>query len=303
MKTVVEFLEDAGLVFTKTYGDEVVAYCPWHDDRNASLAINIKKGAYHCFNGCIRGRDGLKRLLDKLNPNKNLYQLYMDTFPELYIRNYTFHTEPKTVDDVKYDVKELPSAVDNPYLMKRGITNQTILDFDIRYHVAFNSIIVPIYQNGDLLGSVQRNISTNPKYVNSKGMDRDRAVFPLDKVQVHDGKIIIVEGLFDSINAHQKGVTNTVCTFGGNVSREQAKILGALARTIVICPDKDSSGIKMAYKTTETLMKLGLSVEYTFPPGFAKDFGDMQDFTQLEYHSYWKLKALKKDLDYMMERS
>lgn len=303
MKTVVEFLEDAGLVFTKTYGDEVVAYCPWHDDRNASLAINIKKGAYHCFNGCIRGRDGLKRLLDKLNPNKNLYQLYMDTFPELYIRNYTFHTEPKIVDDVKYDVKELPSAVDNPYLMKRGITNQTILDFDIRYHIAFNSIIVPIYQNGDLLGSVQRNISTNPKYVNSKGMDRDRAVFPLDKVQVHDGKIIIVEGLFDSINAHQKGVTNTVCTFGGNVSREQAKILGALARTIVICPDKDSSGIKMAYKTTETLMKLGLSVEYTFPSGFAKDFGDMQDFTQLEYHSYWKLKALKKDLDYMMERS
>jgi len=303
MNTVVEFLEDAGLVFTKTYGDEVVAYCPWHDDKNASLAINIKKGAYHCFNGCIKGRDGLKRLLDKLNPNKNLYQVYLDTFPELYIKSYAFHTEPKVVDDVKYNIQELPSAVDNPYLIKRGITNQTIIDFDIRYHIAFNSVIVPIYQNGAMLGSVQRNISTNPKYVNSKGMDRDKAVFPLDKVQASDGKIIIVEGLFDSINAHQKGVTNTVCTFGGNVSHEQAKILGTLARTVVICPDKDSSGIKMAYKTTETLMKLGLSVEYTFPPGRAKDFGDIKDFTQLEYHSYWKLKALKKDLDYMMERS
>jgi len=286
MTTIVEFLEDAGLIFTKRTGEEVVAYCPWHDDRNASLAINIRKGAYHCFNGCIKGRDGMKRLLEKLEPNRNLYQILIDKFPELYINQYEF--KPKTIgdDDIGYDVAQLPSAVDNPYLIQRGITNQTIKDFDIRYHVAFDSIIVPIYQNGELLGSVQRNISRNPKYVNSKGMDKDKAVFPLDK-----------------INAHQQGVTNTVCTFGGNVSHEQAKILGTLARTVVICPDKDSSGLKMAYKTTDILMKLGLSVEYTFPPGKAKDFGDMQDFSSLEYHSYWKLKALKKDIKYMMERS
>ena len=301
--TIVEFLENAGLIFTKKTGDEIVAYCPWHDDRNSSLAINVRKGAYHCFNGCIKGHDGLKRLLEKLEPKRNLYQILLDTFPELYINKYV--SEPKVIveDDVKYDVTELPSAVDNPYLMQRGISNQTIKDFDIRYHVAFNSVIVPIYQNGELLGSVQRNISRNPKYVNSKGMNKDKAVFPLDKVQPRDGKIIIVEGLFDSINAHQQGVTNTVCTFGGNVSHEQAKILGTLVRTVIICPDKDSSGIKMAYKTTNTLMKLGLSVEYTFPPGKAKDFGDMQDFSELEYHSYWKLKALKKDINYMMERS
>ena len=301
--TIVEFLENAGLIFTKKTGDEIVAYCPWHDDRNSSLAINVRKGAYHCFNGCIKGQDGLKRLLEKLEPKRNLYQILLDTFPELYINKYV--SEPKVIveDDVKYDVTELPSAVDNPYLMQRGITNQTIKDFDIRYHVAFNSVIVPIYQNGELLGSVQRNISRNPKYVNSKGMNKDKAVFPLDKVQPRGGKIIIVEGLFDAINAHQQGVTNTVCTFGGNVSHEQAKILGTLVRTVIICPDKDSSGIKMAYKTTNTLMKLGLSVEYTFPPGKAKDFGDMQDFSELEYHSYWKLKALKKDINYMMERS
>ena len=178
----------------------------------------------------------------------------------------------------------------------------TIIDFDIKYHAGFDSVIVPIYQKGELLGSVQRNISRNPKYVNSPGMDRDKAVFPLDKVECDD-KVIIVEGLFDSINSHQQGVKNVVCTFGGNVSHEQAKTLSTLARTVVICPDKDVSGIKMAYKTTDTLMKLGLTVEYTFPPGTAKDFGDMTDFSGLEYHSYWKLKAIQKDLNYMMERS
>jgi len=299
--TIIEFLEDAGLIFTKKTGEEVVAYCPWHDDRNASLAINIHKGAYHCFNGCIKGRDGMKRLLEKLDPNRNLYQILIDRFPELYIRKYIDAT-PIPENVVKYDVTQLSYAVDNPYLMTRGITNQTIIDFDIKYHVSFDSIIVPIYQKGELLGSVQRNISGNPKYINSPGMDRDKAVFPLDKVECDD-KVIIVEGLFDSINAHQWGVKNTVCTFGGNVSHEQAKILATLARTVVICPDKDASGIKMAYKTTDTLMKLGLNVEYTFPSGKAKDFGDMTDFTRLEYHSYWKLKAIQKDLNYMMERS
>jgi len=34
-------------------------------------------------------------------------------------------------------------------------------------------------------------------------------------------------------------VIQTVCTFGGYVSHEQATLLGSLASTIVICPDKD----------------------------------------------------------------
>ena len=53
---VVEFLKDAGLNITRFYGDEIVAYCPWHDDNNASLAINVHNG-WHCFNGCGKGRD------------------------------------------------------------------------------------------------------------------------------------------------------------------------------------------------------------------------------------------------------
>ena len=116
-------------------------------------------------------------------------------------------------------------------------------------------------------------------------MDRDKKVFLFDIVKGCDDRVFIVEGLFDAINAHQQGVKNVLCTFGGNVSQEQARILGSLVRTVVICPDKDTSGLKMAYNTTDRLMKLGLAVEYTFPPGRAKDFGDMEDFSSLEYHS------------------
>ena len=301
MNTIVEFLQECGFVITRSYGDEIVAYCPWHSDRTASLAINPKRG-WHCFAGCGKGRS-VKTLLEKLEPTQNLYQLFLDRFPTYFIKEYDSKKVTSPNNETKYDVEELPLAIDNPYLLQRGITNQTINAFNIKYHKAFKSIVVPIYQHGNLVGSVQRNLSGNPKYINSSGFDRDQTLFPLDKVQPVDGKVIVVEGLFDSIKAHQEGVIQTVCTFGGYVSHEQATLLGSLANTIVICPDKDVSGLKMAHKTTAILMKLGLRVEYTFAPGRAKDFGDLEDFSGLEYHSYWKLKALNKDINYMMERS
>ena len=301
MNTIAEFLQECGFVITRSYGDEIVAYCPWHSDSTASLAINPKRG-WHCFAGCGKGRS-VKTLLEKLEPTQNLYQLFLDRFPTYFIKEYDSKKVTSSNNETKYDVEELPPAIDNPYLLQRGITNQTINDFNIKYHTAFKSIVVPIYQHGNLVGSVQRNLSGNPKYINSSGFDRDRTLFPLDKVQPVDGKVIVVEGLFDSIKAHQEGVIQTVCTFGGYVSHEQATLLGSLANTIVICPDKDVSGLKMAHKTTAILMKLGLRVEYTFAPGRAKDFGDLEDFSGLEYHSYWKLKALNKDINYMMERS
>ena len=57
----------------------------------------------------------------------------------------------------------------------------------------------------------------------------------------------------------------------------------------------------MAHRTTDILLKLGLKVEYTFAPGKAKDFGDVEDFSKLQFHSYWKLKALKRNLNNIME--
>ena len=300
--TIVEFLQDAGLTITKYYGDEVVAYCPWHDDRNASLAINVNGKGWHCFIGWGKGRN-INSLLDKLQPKVNLYQRFLDLFPELYIKNLNFDQPKEEKPDPYQDIKGLPSAVGHDYLQIRNITDDTAAKFDLRYHAQFNSIIIPIYQSQTLVGTVQRRIDGNPKYMNSRGMDKDRILFPFDLFQPKEGKIILVEGLFDAIKAHQSGITNTLSTFGGNVSDTQVKMLGSLARTVIICPDKDSSGIKMAYKTTDMLLKMGLRVEYTFAPGMAKDFGDVDDFTNLEYHSYWKLKILKRNLNQIMERS
>jgi DNA primase len=48
MNSVAEFLQDIGFNVTRSYGNEVVAYCPWHEDSTASLAINPENG-WHCW--------------------------------------------------------------------------------------------------------------------------------------------------------------------------------------------------------------------------------------------------------------
>jgi DNA primase len=303
MNSVAEFLQDVGFHVTKSYGNEIVAYCPWHEDSTASLAINTENG-WHCFAGCGKGRT-LESLLLKFAPNKKLHHKFAAAFPDLYLESLNMN--PTQVQEVKplYDVDALPMAYENEYLASRGITAKTVNDFNLKYHKGFNSIVIPIYQNAELVGSVQRKIVGNPKYINSLGMNKDQILFPFDKVQPIDRKVIVVEGIFDAIKAHQEGVTNVLSSFGGSMSQGHVRMLGSIARTVAICPDKDRAGLKMAERSTEMLLDKGLEVEYVFPSGKAKDFGDMDvdDFSQLKYHSYWKLQILKKSLNTMMERS
>lgn len=304
MHPVADFLKEVGFNVTKSYGKEVVAYCPWHDDSTASLAINIENG-WHCFAGCGKGRT-LESLLGKFAPRDNLYQKYLVLFPEFFIDSYG--GDESTVEEAKppYVVDELPLAHGNQYLASRGITDQTVDEFNLKYHQGLDSIIIPIYQHSELVGSVQRRITGNPKYINSPGMNKDSILFPFDKVSPIERRVILVEGIFDAIKAHQGGLTNVLSSFGGSLSQKHIKMLGSIARTVAICPDKDRPGIRMAERSTDLLLDKGLDVEYVFPiGGKVKDFGDMDvdDFNQLKYHGYWKLQILKRNLTTMMERS
>ena len=305
MNSIAEFLQDVGFLVTKSYstanGNEIVAYCPWHDDSTASLAIKSENG-WQCFAGCGKGRTLESRLV-KFAPNKKLYQQLSVRFPDLYMDS--LESETALVEEVKplYHVDALPMAYENEYLARRGITNETVKSFNLKYYEGSNSIIIPIYQNSELVGSVQRKIAGSPKYVNSPGMNKDQILFPFDKVQPIDRKVILVEGIFDAIKAHQGGLTNVLRSFGGSMSQGHIRMLGSIARTVAICPDKDRAGIKMAERSTGMLLDKGIDVEYVFPVGKAKDFGDVDDFSQLKYHDYWKLQILNKSLNTMMERS
>ena len=287
-----EFLEkEVGLnVLRETRDGEIMIYCPLHDDNNASLAVNYKTGKYHCFGGCLKGSNGMDGFLKAIRPDQDLFPRYVAMFP-MTLR----YEEPEPKKD-EIDVEALPLASGNEYLSFRGISDAAVEEFQIKYHRPFDSIVVPLYMNSQLKGYVRRNIRSNPKYLNSVNLDRDGLLFPFDLVEPTDDGIIVVEGVFDVLNAYSKGIRNVVATLGGAISPGQVKLLGRLSRNIILCPDRDVSGVRIADRNTQLLQKFGFNIFYTFAPDGAKDFGDVKSFKNMKTHSFFKMAALRQDL-------
>ena len=299
-----EFLTQvAQLRISKSTGDEISAYCPWHDDQNASLAINHVKGVLHCFGGCVKGSGGLIGLFDKLDDTGKVTAKYVQVFAAEAIKGFTAPTkeEAPSYSDDGYDVMNLPLALENEYLGSRGISDETVRKFGLRYHSSDDCIVIPIMMREKLIGYIRRNISTNPKYLNSSGLTRDTIIYPFDQFESDNSTIFVCEGPFDAIKAHQLGLTNTVCTLGGTISDNQCRLLGELGRRIVLVMDKDDSGVRITENNTSKLIgKYGFWVDYTVAPGLAKDFGDATDLSNLEIYNPYQLKAINRDLTYLI---
>ena len=70
-------------------------------------------------------------------------------------------------------------------------------------------------------------------------------------------------------------------------------------RVIFTSYDNDSAGLRIAERNTAMLSRYGFNIEYTIAPDGKKDFGDVKDFSKLQTWSYFYLKTLKKDLNYI----
>ena len=303
--TIREFIAQiAQLRVAKAHGDEILVYCPWHDDQNASLSINSVKGMYHCFSGCVKGSGGILSLFEKLDESGVVAHKYLTMFAA-DIANFKpvfdLNHDAEVESDTGYDVMSLPLALKNEYLEGRGITSETVRRFDLRYHADDDSIVIPIYIKNEYIGYVRRNISSNPKYLNSNNLPRDILIYPFDLFEPNSGEIYVCEGPFDAIKAHQLGLRNTVCTLGGVISDNQVRLLGELGSRIILVVDKDDSGIRISETNTKKLVsKYGFDVHYTTAPGQAKDFGEASDLSNLEVVSPYQLKAINRSLEYII---
>ena len=300
-----EFITNiAGIRVARQSGEEIAAYCPWHDDQNASLAINPTKGMWHCFGGCTKGSGGLQGFFRKLDNSGSLSQRYLAMFagqvdlPKIEIDS----PDDKLIGD-GYEVNELPLASANDYLRSRGITDDTVREFGIKYHSMDNSIVMPIHIKNEYIGYVRRNISSNPKYLNSKNLQRDQIIYPFDNFKADNGNgaVYVCEGPFDALKAHQMGLKNTICTLGGLISDNQCRLIVELGTSVILVVDKDDSGVRIAEANAKKLMtKFGTWVEFTVAPGIAKDFGEANDLSSLEVYSPFQLQAINRDLQYLI---
>ena len=76
-----------------------------------------------------------------------------------------------------------------------------------------------------------------------------------------NGCVILVEGIFDMLNLHDKGLDNTICCFGTkNINEEKLSVLAISGVSqIDIFFDGDAAGQTAAEKIREMCESIGLS--------------------------------------------
>jgi DNA primase len=80
------------------------------------------------------------------------------------------------------------------------------------------------------------------------------------------GEAVVVEGNFDVVSLHARGITNVVAPLGTAFTLEQAKLLRRFASDVVLLFDADAAGRKAVAASAAPLAEAGLSVRVAALP-------------------------------------
>ena len=118
------------------------------------------------------------------------------------------------------------------------------------------------------------------KYVNSPEtllFRKSNVLYGFDRARASIRKndcILLVEGQFDLILAHQSGLPFTVALSGTALTSEHLSLLGRLSKRLVLALDGDSAGIRAGLKSAAMALQAGFDVKIpTFAEG--KDPADL----------------------------
>lgn len=151
-------------------------------------------------------------------------------------------SEPSN-DHWKTHYLNLNSNIMPLWFLERGFTWPTINEWSIKYDPPMDAVVVPVYWEDELVGSVTRNTREGyPKYQNSPDLPRASILF--GKINPNAKRIYLVEGLLDCVWAWQCGF-NAVSLLGTTLSNQQILILRKYRfGNITLAFDNDDAGKK-----------------------------------------------------------
>lgn len=170
-----------------------------------------------------------------------------------YVRAYLLH---RGYTRAEIDILEfgfIPSQKELfAYLLNKGYDQKLIdeaLDIKTDKRIGSTHILTIPYRSGDSIKGFKFRTITGvfsltsdvilPKYLNSKGLDRNGGFFNLLSIK-GDKDIIIVEGELDSLTATARGVENVVATGGSSISSDQIKdAIRKGAKSFTLCFDRE----------------------------------------------------------------
>lgn len=230
-------------------GKDYLVQClnPEHDDSNPSMRIDQITGIFNCFSCGFKG---------------NIFHFYGEKANQLQLRR----------ENLKKKIRQKMSEGAGLFFPKgympyegnwRNISSDTYKKFQAFTHHDKDHIGRLIFPVRDISGRV---VSFNGRHMSGgtpKYMITPRGVkLPLfPTVSPIKSSVILVEGIFDAVNLHDKGLNNAVCCFGtNNINEEKLALLSLQGVTnIDIFFDGDEAGQKAAENVKDMCEKVDLT--------------------------------------------
>ena len=256
-------MEDKGTYF--------LGVCPFHMDTKPSFSID-KRGFFKCFSCSAKGN--IHQLIRKLTGKSSRDFLHIDDY-----ESFEFVASLSKKDRSKFPdystIKKEGDTVDcysnkecTDYLTKRGINKEFVDFFNLSYaeYVIynktkfFNRLIIPLMQNGKLVGIEGRDVTgkQKPKVLYCKG-SKVQSLFNYDNLD-KSKEVIVVEGIIDTVKIWQEISKNVCSIFGVALARNQKTLLNEFPH-LTIMPDGDTAGegvLDELYETMDNEFKVAL---------------------------------------------
>lgn len=259
MQEIEQILIDKGIEYkinsNNPYEINMKCFSGEHVDSNPSLSYNVEKGVFNCFSCGFKG--DTNKLMKELGIVFTVEPLSKQAFKIKRLQDKLEALrgdKPIYLPEPRFPVKHSFKGISYPTMLKFGAFMTTHDSMD-------DYVCIPVYQGGKLKFIEGRHSLLNvkntsmPKYMRRPaGADVSTVLFPLDAVADFT-QVILVEGIFDALNMHDMGYTNTLCIFGtNNFTAGKAKMLDERGcRHAIIMMDGDNPGRQAAVKIQKLL--------------------------------------------------
>jgi len=301
---ILNLLSDINVSNIQKMGNgQIIATCPYHEDRKPSFSVNSSNGLWTCF-ACDKHGDLIEMI--KLSYNLDykdardfiLARSGLDSNVNIeditFVREiFNLTEETNSEEAVKWpvisqDVIKRMNVGPDPYeyLQKRGFNQSTIEYFECGYATDYlgrgyanqQRITIPGHDEyGKLCGYIGRTpIDATPKYLYTSGYPKSHTLFNLHRAKKHSANgLILVEGSLDAMRLHDLGYPNVCAILGSALSPNQQKLLLKYTDKVYVMFDNDAAGLKANLGALEA-MKDHLDMYYV-SLGDLNDPGDIRE--------------------------
>lgn len=185
-----------------------------------------------------------------------------------------------------------PEARD--YLNGRGITDESIELYKLGY--LNGRITMPLRNCEGKVAAINQRLlkGSGPKYIHSENslvFNKSKFLGNLDIAKKYRGRhVIITEGLFDCMQAHQAGYP-AVAALSANINKEHVMMLLKYFPGFILAFDSDPTGVKATIKTFKLIKDIDPCIEVdVMRLGVEKDLSDyllVNQFTDLPLDNFY----------------